>query len=106
MPYPESGVPDPWGEEMITLDDIEDMTCLTREEIEAVAELGHLPEVNAACLADYLMHQHHGPARVQEMICEDIRAALHRGDKDHARDLYGVLHHFLQQHPDAVRGAR
>ncbi|SMX49239.1 hypothetical protein [Maliponia aquimaris] len=90
---------------MITLDDIEDMTCLTREEIEAVAELGHLPEVNAACLADYIMHQHHGPARVQEMICEDIRAALHRGDKTHVRELYGVLHHFLKEHPDAARGA-
>jgi hypothetical protein len=89
---------------MITLDDIEDMTCLTREEIDAVAEHEGLPEVNAACLAEYMMHQHHGPARLQEMICDDIRAALHRDDLAHAKDLYGVLHHFLREHPEAVRG--
>ncbi|MBV7394144.1 hypothetical protein [Mameliella sediminis] len=90
---------------MITLDDIEDMTCLTRDEIEAVAEHDHLPEVNASCLAEYLMQQHHGAAKVQQMICEDIREALHRGDKEHAKDLYGVLHHFLKEHPEAARGA-
>ena len=90
---------------MITLDDIEDMTCLTREEIEAVAEHDQLPVVSASCLAEYMMHQHHGAAKVQQMICEDIREALHRGDKAHARELYGVLHHFLKEHPDAARGA-
>ncbi len=90
---------------MITLEDIEDMTCLSREEIEAVAEHDKLPDLNAAILADYTMHQHHGPARVQEMICEDIRDALHKGDKTHAKALYGVLHHFLHEHPDAARGA-
>ena len=90
---------------MITLDDIEDMTCLTREEIEAVAEHDHLPEVSASCLAEYTLHQHHGPAKLQQMICEDIRDALHRGDKSHAKELYGVLHHFLREHPEAARGA-
>lgn len=90
---------------MITLEDIEDMTCLSREEIEAVAEHDHVPELNAACLADYMMHQHHGPAHVQNMICEDIREALHKDDLVHARELYGVLHHYLRDHPDAARGA-
>ncbi|WP_417210798.1 hypothetical protein [Antarctobacter sp.] len=91
---------------MITLDDIEDMTCLSREEIAAVAEHDHLPEVNASCLAEYVMHEHHGAARLQQMICEDIRAALHKGDTAHAKDLYGVLHHFLKAHPGAARGAQ
>ena len=91
---------------MITLEDVEDMTCLTRAEIDAVAEHDSLPELNAATLAEYLLHEHHGPARLQEMICDDIRDALHRGDKAHAKVLYGVLHHFLRTHPDAARGAR
>lgn len=89
---------------MITLDDIEDMTDLTREEIEAVAEHDGIPDLNAACLAQYTMGQPHGPARMQQVICEDIRAALHRGDLAHAKDLYGVLHHFLREHPEAARG--
>jgi len=90
---------------MITLDDIEDMTCLTREEIDAVAEHEHLPEVSASLLAEYTMHQPHGPQKVQQMICEDVREALHRGDLAHARELYVVLHKFLSDHPEAVRGS-
>ena len=90
---------------MISLDDIEDMTCLTRDEIAAVAEHENLPDLDAACLADYTMQQHHGPQHVQQMICEDIRAALHKDDLAHARKLYTVLHHFLSEHPEAARGA-
>jgi len=91
---------------MITRDDIEDMTCLTRDEITAVAEHEHMAEVSAATLADYMMHMPHGPQKVQQMICEDIRDALHRDDLVHARELYAVLHHFVSEHPEAVRGAQ
>jgi hypothetical protein len=90
---------------MISLDDIMDMTDLTREEIAAVAEHEGLPDVSASTLADYMMHLHHGPQMVLRMISEDIRAALRRDDVDHARDLYAVLHHFVATHPDAARGA-
>lgn len=89
---------------MITLDDIEDMTCLTREEIAALAEHEALPELNASAMGEYLMHLPKGPQQVQQMICEDIRKALHAKDLPHARDLYAVLHHFLDQHPEALRG--
>ncbi|WP_412506041.1 hypothetical protein [Roseovarius sp. SYSU LYC5161] len=90
---------------MITLEDIEDMTCLSREEIAAVAEHEHLPDLNAATLGDYMMHVPKGPQQVQRMICEDIREALHRDDLPHARELYVVLHHFIDGHPDAIRGS-
>ena len=90
---------------MINLDDIEDMTCLTRAEIEAIAEHENLPDLNAAALGEYTMKLHHGPQRVQEMICEDIRAALHKDNVAHARELYAVLHAFLKAHPEAVRGS-
>lgn len=90
---------------MISLDDIEDMTCLTREEIVALAEHEHLPDVNASALGEYLMHSHKGPQTVQRMICEDIRAALHAGDAAQARNLYAVLHRFLTDYPEAARNA-
>jgi hypothetical protein len=90
---------------MIAMDDIMDMTDLTHEEIAAVAEHEGLPDVNAAALAAYTMHLHHGPQTVLRMISDDVRAALHRDDVDHARTLYAVLHHFVEAHPEAARGA-
>lgn len=90
---------------MITLDDIEDMTDLTRDEIEAIAEHEHVGPYDATLLGDYLMHIHHGPQKVQQMICEDIRGALHRDDLDHARALFATLRSFMAEHPDAARGA-
>jgi hypothetical protein len=90
---------------VIAIDDIMDMTGLTREEIAAVAEHEGLPDVSAAALAEYTMHLHHGPQTVLRMISDDIRAALHRDDADHARALYAVLHRFVAAHPEAARGA-
>ena len=90
---------------MITLDDILDMCPLTREEVAALAEHEHVEGVAAAALADYLMHLPKGPQAVQAMICDDIRAALHRDDLDHARTLFAALRHFMTDHPDAARRA-
>lgn len=89
---------------MIAIEDIEDMSDLTRAEIEALAEEMHSNLFDAAVMGDYLMHVHHGPHRVHEMICEDIRAALHKDDLPHARKLFAVLRKFLADHPEAVRG--
>lgn len=90
---------------MISLDDIRDMCALSREEIDAIAEHEQIQGVNAAALGEYLMHQHHGPQHVHQMICEDIRAALHADDVGHARELFAVLRHYLSEHPEAVRGS-
>ncbi|WP_425091193.1 hypothetical protein [Tropicimonas sp. S265A] len=89
---------------MITLEDIEDITCLTREEIAAVAEHEHTGLLNASIQSEYLMQQHHGPQQVQQMICEDIREALHKDDVAHAKELFAVLRHFMAEHPEAARG--
>jgi hypothetical protein len=90
---------------MISAEDIIGMTDLTREEVEAICEHEHVTEVNAAVLGDYLLHQHKGPQAILQMISEDIRAALHRDDVAHARELYATLHHFVNAHPEAARGA-
>ncbi len=90
---------------MISLDDIEDMTCLTRAEIDAIAEHEHEPELAAALHGEYLMHVHKGPQLVQQMICEDIRAALQRDDPERARALFATLRQFIADHPEAVRGS-
>ncbi|MCC5967733.1 MAG: hypothetical protein JJU24_16530 [Natronohydrobacter sp.] len=89
---------------MINENDILDMTCLTRAQIAAIAEHEHIDEVSAAELGEYLMHLHHGPQKVQAMICEDIAEALHADDLNRARGLYAALKGFLADHPEALRG--
>ena len=89
---------------MINPDDILDMTSLTRDEIAAVAEHEHLGEVDAARLSEALMSHRGGAHRVEQMISDDIRAALHAGDLPHARNLYATLKAFLAEHPEAARG--
>lgn len=89
---------------MINANDILDMTCLTRDEISAIAEHEHISDVEAAELGEYMMHIHHGAQAVQSMICDDIREALHKDDVSHARALYKALGHFMADHPDAARG--
>lgn len=89
---------------MINENDILDMTCLTREQIAAIAEHEHLDQVSAAELGEYMMHIHHGPQKVQQMICDDVVDALHADDVPRARALYKTLKQFLAEHPEALRG--
>ncbi len=86
---------------MISKDDILDMCDLDRDEIEAIAEHEHIPDVAAAALGDYLVHQAHGAETVRDMIVDDIRSAIDRRDGAHATTLYMALRHFLTEHPCA-----
>jgi hypothetical protein len=85
---------------MITLEDCIAFSGLTEEEVLALAEHEHLPEIAAAALASYLLKQRHGPDKIRIMIIEDIRAALDRGDRRHAKELFAALRHFLATHPE------
>jgi hypothetical protein len=89
---------------MINETDILDMTCLTRDQIAAIAAHDHIDDIAAATLGEYMMHIPHGPQNVQLMICEDIAQALHAHDLPRAKGLYQVLHQFLAEHPEALRG--
>jgi len=89
---------------MITLEDCIAFCGLTEEEVLALAEHEHVPEMVATGLANQLMKQRHGPEKVRAIIVEDIRAALDRGDRRHAQELLAALRHFLGAHPDAYRG--
>jgi hypothetical protein len=76
---------------------------LTEEEVLAIAEHEHLPEIAATALAQYLLSQAHGSERVRDMIVDDIRRAqINRGNKEKVLTLLHVLHHFLKTHPEAT----
>jgi hypothetical protein len=84
---------------LITLEDCIAFCGLTEQEVLAIAEHEHIPEVAAAALAEYLLNSPKGPGQIRDMICEDIRATLDRGDSRHAAELCSALRHFLEGHP-------
>jgi hypothetical protein len=88
---------------MITLQDCIGLCGLTEEEVLAIAEHEHLPEIAATALAEYLLSQEHGSEKVRDMIVDDIRQAqLTSGSsKEKVLMLLHVLHHFLKTHPEA-----
>jgi hypothetical protein len=88
---------------MITLEDCIAFSGLTEEEVLALAEHEHVPEIAATALASYLLKQRHGPDKIRVMIVEDIRAALDRGDRGHAKELFSALRHFLATHHELCR---
>jgi len=91
---------------MITLEDCFGMCGLDPAEIAAISEHEHLPEIEAAALASYLLHRTNGAREIRRMLIEDVRAALHAGDVAHAAVLLGALRHFLGAHPEAHEHAQ
>ena len=85
---------------MLTLEDCIGLCGLTEEEVLAIAEHEHVPEIAATALAQYLLSQEHGAETVRDMIVDDIRGSQVRGDKEHVLALLHVLHHFLKTHPE------
>ena len=88
---------------MITLEDCVGLCGLTEEEVLAIAQHEHLPEIAATALAQYLLLQKHGSETVRDMIVDDIRQAQSsNGNKEKVLMLLHVLHHFLKAHPEAT----
>lgn len=85
---------------MISLEDCIALCGLTEDEVMAIAEHEHVPEIAAAALAEHLLKQRRGVDTIHRMIVEDIRAALARGDRKHASELFAALRHFLGSYPE------
>ncbi len=84
---------------MLTLEDCIALSELTEEEIDAIAEHEHVPEIIAAELGNYLVHCADGSSRIKRMIRDDIEHARAHRDFAHAAKLKLVLKHFLATHP-------
>ena len=87
---------------MISYEDCAAMCGLDMEEIEAIAEHEHVPELAAAALGSYLLHKAGGEAEIRRMLVEDIRAALAQDRLGHATELLMALRHFMIEHPGAT----
>jgi hypothetical protein len=89
---------------MLSLQDCVDLCGLDEDEVAAISEHEHIPEIAAAALASYLLQQPHGGETIRTMIIDDIHEALDQGRIRHAAGLFMALRHFLEQHPDARAG--
>lgn len=93
---------------MLTFEDCLALSGLTAEEVAAIAEHEHIPELAAAEMGNYLCRTPGGELRIKRMIIDDISAARAAGHVDRAAALKLVLCHFVEHHPggDERRGAR
>lgn len=80
---------------MLTLEDCIALSDLTEEEIDAIAEHEHLPEIVAAEFGCYLVHLPGGQQAICAIIHDDIAAARARRDYLHSAKLKLVLRHFI-----------
>jgi hypothetical protein len=83
---------------VLTFEDCLGLCELTEEEIRAIAEHEHLPQIVALELGNYLMRGPDGELLVSHMFIDDIRAAERRGDLFHAAQLKKTLRHFIDGH--------
>ncbi|MFN0316678.1 MAG: hypothetical protein ACKVQA_16775 [Burkholderiales bacterium] len=89
---------------MLTLQDCIELSGLTEEEVLAIAEHEHIPEIIAAELGNYLIQTPAGEKRVKAMIADDMRAARERGDHKHLLELKLCLRHYLEHHTNVAKG--
>ena len=89
---------------MISLEDCIALSGLDEDEIAAISEHEHIPEIAATALASYLLKQPKGGEAIRTMIMDDIHKALDDGRVQHAAELFMALRHFLEQHPQGRAG--
>ena len=89
---------------MISLEDCIAFSGLSEDEVGAIGEHEHIPQIAACALADYLLKQPHGGEAIRKMIVDDIQQALSAGRIKHAQELFMALRHFLESHPEARVG--
>jgi len=84
---------------MLTYEDCVDLSGLSDEEIDAIAEHEHIPKIVALELGNYLLETEAGVPAIKKIILEDISDAEACGDLVQAAKLKLVLQHFISTHP-------
>lgn len=83
---------------MLTIEDCIALSELTEEEILAIAEHEHIPEMAAVELGNYLVQTSSGELRIKAMIQDDIAQANRERNRERLLTLKLCLKHFLEHH--------
>jgi S-ribosylhomocysteine lyase LuxS involved in autoinducer biosynthesis len=86
---------------MLTIQDCIELSELTEEEILAIAQHEHIPEMAAVELGNYLVHTPEGERRIKGMIVDDIEEAKRGGKMQRVLTLKLCLKHYLEHHAGA-----
>ena len=84
---------------MLTFEDCIALCGLSEDEIAAIAEHEHIPEITALELGDYLVQTDDGELLIKKMIIDDIEHSRANGNIEHAELLELVLKRFVLTHP-------
>ena len=87
---------------MLTLEDCIGLSELDEEEILAIAEHEHIPEMLAVEMGNYLVHSPSGEKSIKRMIVDDINHARQTGNTKHVAVLKSVLKHYVAEHAAAA----
>ena len=87
-----------WINDMITLKDCCDFCALTEDEVDAIAEHEHMPEISAAELGGSLLQSDEGISEINRFIRENIANAKFHDRPARAIELERVLAHFTETH--------
>ena len=82
---------------MLSLEDCIALSGLTEDEVLAIAQHEHIPEIAAAELGNYLSRSEDGRLAIKSMIREDIQAAAARGERERVLALKVVLRHYVSE---------
>ena len=85
---------------MLTFEDCLGLCELDEDEIMAIAEHEHVPEIVALEMAQYLIQLPDGTVTIKRMILEDIQHARENNNLAHAELLQSALKHFIATHPE------
>ncbi|MEM5537258.1 hypothetical protein WNY58_12755 [Neptuniibacter pectenicola] len=84
---------------MITYEECLELSDLTADEVDAIAEHEHVTSMIAIALGHYMI-THDGEQKIKSIIMDDIDKAEREKNYQHAEMLRKVLKHFIATHPE------
>jgi hypothetical protein len=92
---------------MISLADLIGFCDLTPDEVQAIAEHENIAETTAVMLGCHLLQSERGCEQIRDMLVDNMlvdnmRAAVRQRNVPRARHLVATLRHFLHEHPGAA----
>jgi hypothetical protein len=88
---------------MLSIEDCVALSELSEDEVRAIAEHEHIPEIVAAEMGNYLVHTPDGEVRVRAILVDDLCTARDCGNTERVLALKMILKHYLGEHPVAER---
>ncbi len=84
---------------MLTLQDCVEMSGIDWDELVAIAHHEHLPDMVALEKAHAFLQQEWGAPAVRQMVIDEVRRSIERGNSKEAVTALRILEHTFEAHP-------